>query len=174
MDDLATRDRAAATDLVPQKRNGRTRRLFIVDAALFAVLVLVINVPLTGLTVHEWLGIVIGIGFIVHLVQHADWIAATGQRIFSKTSFQNRLKYLLMVGLFAGFASIIVSGLLVSESALPLIGITPRGGSFWLWLHLASVGWVLWLTAIHVALGWRWIVSTTDRLVLRRLEGGSR
>lgn len=118
---------------------------------------LVVNVPLTGLTLHDWLGILVGIGFIIHLQQHGEWIATTTRRFMSASSFQNRVNYLLMAGLFVGFATIIVSGLLISEVALPWIGFTPGGGTFWLWIHLASVGWVIWLTAIHIAMNWRWI-----------------
>jgi hypothetical protein len=72
--------------------------------------------------------------------------------------------------------SITISGLLISEVALPWIGFNPRGGSFFLWLHLSSVGWVIWLTAIHLAVNWRWIVSTTDRLIFKRIaqSGSSR
>jgi len=151
----------------PPKRRRRTAALFAVDAVLFAVFLVVVNVPLTGLTIHEWLGILIGVGFTVHLLQHAEWIVTTTRRFMTASSLQNRFNYLLMIGLFVGFASIIVSGLLISEVALPWIGITPNGGTFWLWLHLGSVGWVIWLTAIHVATNWRWIAHAADRLIFK-------
>jgi len=158
------------------KKPNRSRRLFWVDASFFALFLLVINVPLTGLTIHEWLGITIGAVAVTHLIQHGDWVASMFQRVLTATSFQNRVNYVMMIGLFVGFASIIVSGLLISQVALPFIGYTPTGGSFWLWLHLSSVGWVVALVAIHVAMNWKWIVSTTDRLVftpLAKFGGGA-
>ncbi len=157
-------------------RNNRTLRLFAVDALLFAVFVVAINVPLTGLAIHEWLGIVIAIGLVVHILQHANWVVTTTRRLMSATSLQNRVTYVLVVGIFIGFVSIIASGLLISEVALPWIGLTPGGGAFWLWLHLVSVGWVIWLTVIHLAVNWRWIVSASDRLVFKRFarEGSRR
>ena len=151
------------------KRNNRTLRLYTVDALIFVLFALVLNVPLTGLAVHEWLGIAITIGLITHTVQHTNWVVTTTRRMMSATSFQNRVNYLLMVALFVGFVSIIVSGLMISEVALPWLGVTPPGARFMLWIHLASVGWVLWLTVIHIALNWRWIVNTSDRLVFKRL-----
>ena len=154
----------------PTKRRRRTVSLFIVDAILFSVFLLVVNVPLTGLTIHEWLGILIGVGFVVHLLQHAEWIATITTRFVSASSFQNRLNYLLTAVLFIGFASIIVSGLLISEVALPWLGLTPGGGTFWLWIHLASVGWVIWLTAIHVAMNWRWIAHAADRFIFKPMS----
>lgn len=165
----------AATNREARKPN-RSKRLFWVDASFFALFLLVVNLPLTGLTIHEWLGIAIGAVTVTHLVQHADWVSSMFQRVLTATSFQNRVNYVMMIGLFIGFASIIVSGLLISQIALPFVGYTPNGGSFWLWLHLSSVGWVVALVAIHIAMNWKWIVSTTDRLVfapLTRLGGGA-
>jgi len=149
-------------------RTNRTLRLYAVDAFVFVLFALVLNVPLTGLAIHEWLGIAIAIGLVTHTVQHTSWVVTTTRRMMSATSFQNRVNYLLMVALFIGFVSIIVSGLLISEVALPWLGVTPPGARFMLWIHLASVGWVLWLTVIHIALNWRWIVNTSDRLVFKR------
>ena len=160
----------------PRARKNRSLQLYAVDALVMIAFVVVLNVPLTGLAIHEWLGIVLGVGLIVHTIQHTKWIATTTRRFLSSTSFQNRVNYLLMVGIFIGFVSITISGLLISEVALPWIGLNPRGGSFFLWLHLSSVGWVIWLTAIHLAVNWRWIVSTTDRLIFKRFaqSGSSR
>ena len=118
---------------------------------------------------HEWLGIAIAVGLVVHLVQHTNWIVTTTRRIFSATSWRNRLNYLMMGALFLAFVAVIASGLIISEVALPWIGITTNPASFWVWLHLASVSAVLWLTALHVALNWKWIATTARRYVVKPL-----
>lgn len=141
-----------------------------IDVGLFALFALVINVPLTGIAIHEWLGIAIAGVLVVHLVQHGDWITSIGRRIFTRTSLQNRINYLLMFGLFIGFASITVSGLLISEVALPFIGFDVAANPFWFWVHVSSVGWVIALTAVHIGMNWRWIVSSADRLVFQPLD----
>lgn len=133
--------------------------------AIFAAFVLLMDVPLTGLAIHEWLGLAFGIGLTAHLVQHAGWIAVTGRRLLSTTSIRNRINYLMLVVLFAAFLTAIWSGTMISEVALPFLGIEPAENPFWTWLHLVSVQFVLWLTALHVALNWKWIVSTTKRVV---------
>ena len=81
-----------------QRRLSRTHKLWIVDITLFAVFMLVMNVPLTGIAIHEWLGITIGASLIVHLVQHGNWLATITQRFRNATSFRNRLNY-VMTGL---------------------------------------------------------------------------
>jgi hypothetical protein len=152
-----------------RKGSHHVLRLFLIDLAIFATFVLVMDVPLTGLAVHEWLGIAIAIGLVVHLVQHTNWIVTTTRRIFSATSWRNRLNYLMMGVLFLAFVAVIASGLIISEVALPWLGITTNPASFWVWLHLASVSSVLWLTALHVALNWKWIATTVRRYVVKPL-----
>jgi hypothetical protein len=142
-------------------------RLFVVDVSLVLAFVLVMDVPLTGIPIHEWLGIALAVGLIAHLVQHANWIVTTTRRLLTSASMRNRINYLMMAGLFVGFVSISASGLLISEVALPFLGIEPVASDFWLWLHLASVTWVLWLTALHVALNWKWLVNAVGRFLIR-------
>lgn len=147
-------------------KSQRTLGLFLVDAALLALFIAVIEVPLTGLAIHEWLGIGFAVGMVAHLVQHSGWAGTTLKRIFGRTSFRNRLNYVMMAALFVGFASIIVSGLLISESALPALGLQPPAVEFWGWLHLASVVWVIALAALHVALNLKWIATTARRFLI--------
>jgi hypothetical protein len=161
-------DRVSRPQRRPPARNSRTLRLFVIDAALFAAFIAVVDLPLTGLAIHEWLGILLAIVLVVHTIQHANWIITTTRRLASTASLHNRVNLLLAAGLFIGFVSIIASGLIISEVALPWIGVTPVGGSFWLWLHLSSVGWVIWLVAIHFGVNWAWIVSASDRLIFKR------
>ena len=147
------------------KGMSRTRKLWIVDVSLLAAFLLVMNTPLTGVPIHEWLGIAIGVGLIVHLLQHGNWLATLTQRFRSATSFRNRLNYVMTGLLFVAFVSIIISGLVISESALPWMGIATSEAAFWLWLHLVSIDFVLLLTALHIALNWAWIVKSFDRFV---------
>jgi len=55
---------------------------------------------------YGWLGIAIAAAMIIHLAQHTDWVVYMGHKLFARASFQNRVNYLLMIGLFVGFASI--------------------------------------------------------------------
>ncbi len=149
---------------------SRTHKLWIVDVTLFALFLLVMNVPLTGIAIHEWLGIAIGVGLVVHLVQHGNWLATVTQRFLNATSLMNRLNYVMTGLLFVAFSSIIVSGLVISEAAMPWLGVATASSVFWLWLHLISVNFVLLLTALHIALNWRWIANSFDRLVTKPFQ----
>ena len=152
---------------------GRTMKLWVIDVSLFIAFLLVMNVPLTGIATHEWLGITIGAGLVAHLVQHGNWLATVTQRFRTATSLRNRLNYLMTGLLFIAFVSIIVSGLVISEAALPWLGVTTSSSVFWLWLHLVSVDFVLLLTGLHIALNWAWIASSFDRFVRKPLRARS-
>lgn len=148
-------------------------KLWIVDVGLFAIFLLMMNVPLTGIAVHEWLGIGVGAALVVHLVQHGNWVSTNTDRLTSATSFKNRLNWVMMAVLFLAFVSIIVSGLVISEVALPWLGIQTAYSSFWLWLHLFSVNVVLLTTAFHLALHWKWITNSFSRFVEQPLRARS-
>lgn len=152
---------------------NRTLQLWLVDIALAIIFLLVMDVQLTGIAIHEWLGIVIGAGLVAHLVQHGNWLASVTKRFKAATSLTNRLNYVMTGLLFIAFFSIIGSGLVISEVALPWLGVVTSDTAFWLWLHIVSVDFVLVLTALHIALNWQWIVTTTKRFVVapvRRLQ----
>ena len=168
MTQVATPQRGGATarGARPRKKLHRTFRLFLVDALIAILFALVLNVPLTGLALHEWLGIVIAVGTAAHLIQHSDWLRTTTHKLRS-TAFKNQVNGVMTILLFVSFATVIGSGLVVSEVALPWLGIDTSGTApFWLWLHLSSVAATIWLTAVHIALNWKWIGSTTNRYVV--------
>lgn len=154
------------------KKPNRTLQLWLVDMALAIVFLLVMDVELTGIAVHEWLGVAIGAGLVAHLVQHGNWLATITTRFRTATSMTNRINYVMTGLLFVAFFSIIGSGLVISEVALPGLGVVTSDAVFWLWLHIVSVDFVLVLTAVHIALNWQWIVNTTRRLVVNPIRRG--
>jgi hypothetical protein len=175
-DTTTSTDRAAGTTRRPRKRFGRTAKLFLVEVFLFVAFVVSIDLPLTGLEIHEWLGIALAVALTVHIVQHAGWLASTTRRFVTTASFHNRVNYVLGVALFLGFASITVSGLVISHFAMPFFGIHPPGGWFWHWLHVWSAEWMIWVIAVHLGFNWQWLVSATKRLFGRQpaRTGGAR
>ncbi|MBP8949314.1 MAG: hypothetical protein KBG73_10765 [Candidatus Promineofilum sp.] len=60
---------------------------------------------------------------------------------------------------------LIFTGLMISESSLPALGIQLNQGGSFQRLHTLTADWALYLLALH----WRWIVSTTKRYVVQPL-----
>ena len=151
---------------------GRARRRSAISLALdtalaFAVTAL-LSVAFTGLAVHEWLGLSFGVAVIVHLLLGWQWVAATTRRFFGgHLPLRVRLSYLLNAALFIVMAFMIASGLMISEVALPSLGVHLGGGGFWRALHEGATNAVLVLVGLHIAVSWQWIVGTLRRLFSR-------
>ena len=69
---------------------------------------------LTGLTIHEWLGIGLGLAVIVHLLLHWSWIVQVTKRFFGRTTWTSRINYALNILFFIALTVFIFTGLLIS------------------------------------------------------------
>lgn len=137
----------------------------IVDSAVFLAFLVAMAPHFSGMAIHEWLGIAFGAAIVTHLLLHWQWIVEITRRMFSGAQWSARVNYLLNALLFIDITVIVFTGLLISEEALPLLGIQLEPGRSWKMLHTLSADAFVYLTAAHVALHWRWIVSTVRRLL---------
>lgn len=94
------------------------------DIAIFIAALLAPVMTFTGLAIHEWLGIGLGLAIVTHLLLHWQWIAQTTKRFFGRTNWTARLNYLVNSLFFIDLTIIVVTGLLMSEVALRQLGIT--------------------------------------------------
>lgn len=149
----------------PTKRNPNSINLA-VDATIFIAFLIAMAPRFSGIAIHEWLSIAFGAAIIAHLLLHWEWLIEVAKRFFSKAQWSSRINYLLNILLFIDITIIIFTGLLISESALPLLGISvPRFG-IWRPLHSISADFSVFLLGLHIAMHWQWIVSTTKRFIL--------
>ena len=128
---------------------------------LFSGFILTFFMDLTGVAVHQWLGLAIGGLALYHLLSHWDWVEAVGQRFFNRTSEKARVYFLLDGGMFLGFSVMISSGVLIStwlNLAVP---------ESLLVVHITSSIITLLLTLIKLAAHWKWLGVTTRRIFTR-------
>jgi len=159
-------DTSTTTDLktaVQKPAQGSIRTNLLLDIGLLLAFLLVYEAHATGLTIHEWVGVAVGVALIAHILLHWNWIMAFGKRFFRPIKGDIRLNYLVDVGLFVSFTAVLFSGLMMSRSVLPLVGISASRDPFWHWLHSFSADVALGLVALHVALHWTWVVCAVRR-----------
>lgn len=157
--------------MTPRRKSNPTRTNLFLDAAIFVAFLLALDPRLTGIPLHEWLSLAAGAAVVAHLLLHWEWIVQITRRFFGRTTAAARLNYLVDALFFVALALIMASGLMISESILPLLGLTAPASAFWRILHSAAADWALVLVAVHTALHWKWIVNATRRYVLRPIAG---
>jgi hypothetical protein len=99
---------------------------------------------------------------LIHLTLHWDWVIRTTLNLFTRGG-RNRFIWLVNLLLLLSMTLCIASGILISEVALPELGITIRASSFWRQMHDTTATVTLILVPIHAALDWRWIVGVARR-----------
>jgi hypothetical protein len=163
---------AGATSGAGRRRRiaARTRVDFWFDAVLLLGYTLAYSYGFTGIAIHEWLGIGLGLALLIHLTLHWDWVIRETRKLFSPRG-HDKVIWLVNLALLLAMTLCVLSGILISRVALPYLGFTILGGPFWSRLHVLTAEVTLGLVPVHVALRWRWIVRVGRRLLTRRAAG---
>ena len=118
---------------------------------------------ITGFLWHEWLGLAFIPLLIVHIVLAWGWIEKTWRRLRLETHPKARLNFLLNSALALLMIVVVASGLVISEFALPSMGLSPLASRRWMQLHNLSSSYVLVLAGLHLGLNWSWIAGAWRR-----------
>ncbi len=142
---------------------------WILDAALMIGFLAAFFLDLTGLPLHQWLGIALGLTAVIHLVVHQKWVESVTHKFFGCCPMRTRLYYLLDAAIWVGFIMIILTGVVISTWLnLPLFNYET-----WKNIHVFSSIATLLAVVLKLALHWRWIVKTmgsfTSRPAVNRL-----
>jgi len=143
--------------------NTKQKTNWWIDILLFAGFILAFFLDLTGFSLHQILGMAIGAVALYHLFAHQQWVEAVTRRFFGKTSNQARLYYLIDFALLGGFFMIIATGLVISS----WLNLTLVSYAAWRWIHVTASVTTLLAVCLKLALHWRWIVSTSKRIIAR-------
>ena len=144
---------------ISEQMSKRRIYLVLLDGFLFVGFILLLSPFSTGLSVHEFLGVVICPFIIPHLLFSWSWIKVSTRRFLVQSGWRERFNYLLNLSLFVFVVLEIVSGLVISEVFVPSIGLKTINDGAWRGLHnQSSVGIVL-LISLHISLNWQRLVS---------------
>jgi hypothetical protein len=146
---------------------ARTRLDFWFDAVILVGYTVAYSYGFTGVVIHEWLGIGLGVALLLHLTLHWDWVVRTTRRLISPRG-PDRLIWLVNLLLMFAMVLCVASGIAISRVALPELGIYPLQTPFWFRLHVLTAEVTVGLVPVHVALRWRWIAGVGRRLLAGR------
>ena len=138
-----------------------SRRKFIIclDTALLIIFLLLLSPRLTGLKLHEILGVILFIPLIIHLLLSWRWIKNSLQKFFKTASTRTKFNFFLNTVLFILTITALFSGILISQVVLPYFGIKTIDDSSWRFVHNAPLNFVVLFVGLHIAINWRWVVS---------------
>jgi Domain of unknown function (DUF4405) len=152
---------------------GRTKLDFWFDAVILVGYTVAYSYGFTGVVIHEWLGIGIGIALLLHLTLHWDWVVRTTARLLRPRG-HDKLIWLVNLALLFAMTLCVASGIAISRVALPELGITTLQTPFWYRLHVLTAEVTIGLVPVHVALRWRWIAGVGRRMLAWRPRERSR
>jgi cytochrome b561 len=144
--------------------------LFTLDALLLLLGLLLMSPRLTGLALHEWIGIAFLLPLLVHLLMSWRWIVTALRRALAPACWRDAANLALNTMLFISTTVVVVSGLVISQVALPWLGVGTIDDRTWRTTHN---NWTdaMWLfVCAHVAMNWRWIAKVADRYIPKPLK----
>lgn len=127
----------------------------LVTLLLFASFLLAYFLDLTGLALHQWLGIAAAATAALHLIMHWQWVKAVTERFFGRTSGQARSFYLLDILLCSGLATITLTGMFISS----WFNLAVSTYEFWRVAHVAASVVTMAALALKLALHWKCIAA---------------
>jgi hypothetical protein len=148
-----------------------TKKKLILDITMFGAFLAVSNPHLTGMTVHEWLGVSLIGALITHLLFNWEWIVNVGRTFFKKLWHQSRLNFVVDTTFFIVMTGVLFSGLMISESVLPTLGIQLDVSRSWKSIHFMLSDASVILLGLHFALHWKWVATNIGRYVVNPVRG---
>lgn len=134
------------------------KKALIADAVVLVLYALAANPAVTGVPVHEWLGIGALLVIVIHTAMHLDHVIDTFRSSANRRGIR-LAKSVLDVALVLMFALCCVSGVMVSGALLQTFGLYAEGYYFWDPLHAASAKILLALLLVHVVANWKLIAA---------------
>jgi hypothetical protein len=150
-----------------------TKKKLILDLSMFGAFLAVSNPHLTGISIHEWLGVSFIAAIVAHLLFNWEWIVNVGRMFFKKLWHQSRLNFVVDTAFFIAMTGVLFSGLMISKSVLPTLGIQLAAGGNWKSIHFMLSDASVILLGLHFALHWKWVVTNVGRYIVnpvRRLS----
>ena len=135
------------------------RRNLVLDAVVLAAYLVAANPALTGIGVHEWVGLGVFAVFFAHVLAHAGWAVDAVRATLRAPSWGRTGNLALDALALVAFVVFVVSGLLVSGDVLRAFGLYAEGYYFWDPLHAVSAKVLLALLVVHVAVHAKWIAA---------------
>ncbi len=141
-------------------KTSKSINKWVVDLLLLIGFLLCFYLNLTGVMVHQWLGVIVLLLAGAHLMMHWDWVKSVTARFIKGTNMRSRLYYVIDFIIMLGAVIILETGLMIST----WFNLALSNYTVWVGIHIYSAVTVLALAVLKIGLHWRWVVNTTKRI----------
>lgn len=154
----------------PQTSTGKIWLYLLMDAFLLISFVLLNDMRSTSKTLHEGLGVAIGVSILIHLVLHWKMIVGYFKKIFKKPAFMPILRLVVNLALLVSLFAIIITGLMMANNILPSLGIRLGRADFAVKMYHEQITRVtIYILGLHLLLQWKWYLTVIKRLIIHPL-----
>jgi hypothetical protein len=143
------------------------------DLLLGGTFVVLLRPFTTGLAVHEWVGLAMGVALAAHALLHRKWISGVSRQLLAGVPNSTLVWYLLDLWMLISFAAIILTGAAMSYVVLPSLGITTSWSEVLGFWHKVASYATLGLLAVKLVLHQSWISGMARRVLLHRERGAA-
>lgn len=135
---------------------------WLTDALLFLGFLIACWLELTGVELHQWLGLAVSTVAMYHLIAHWAWVKGVAARFFGGTSAQARGFMLIDALVFVGLSIIVLTGLVIST----WFNLSAGNDAAWFTLHVSASLATLGLLILKIGMHRRWIVDVSKRYLV--------
>lgn len=134
----------------------------VLDIIMFISIILLMKINITGLQLHEIIGICLFVIFIIHKIINFKWVKSVGKNILNKNmKSKSKIMFFLDLILFIFVTLNVITGIVVSKFIL--VSITVNNIETVTILHKFFAWWSLILISIHIGLHWENVVNYFER-----------
>jgi hypothetical protein len=153
----------------PQVRWATALATLGLDVLLTGSMLALFSFSLTGLQLHEWLGLGLCLLIPTHVLVNWTWLALTTRLVLGPLPWRVRLGYALNASLFVSIVVVTLSGLMISEALFPGLARVVTNPGFWHRIHTQASNVTLILVGLHLGVYWRNVAN-----IMRRVFSSSR
>lgn len=142
-----------------KKRSGNFIVRRVIDIAMTAVIIILLGFQVTGQMAHEWMGVTMFVLVILHTILNHAWYRGLFR---GKYTAVRVLQTIVNLALLVCFVLTAVSGMMMSEHALPFLRRESLVGTA-REMHLAFSHWSFVLVSAHLGLHWGMMMRPLQR-----------
>lgn len=149
--------------------------LLLLDGCLLAGFWLLNQVRLTGIVIHEWAGVALAFVLLLHVGMHWRWISNMLRKFLRVRNAVQYFKLALDIFGFIAFFAIIISGILMSRSFLPALGLSGVHSRSLKMIHVLATNATIAMLALHLLVNLKGIIRmmTRSRRIQERKKSAS-